>query len=495
MFKWFIRNEWRETTRSSVWEQSLGMKITIGILLLIGIVYLIGIGFLIGAKFDNIFPDDDPIEKFNSFLIYGFAVGFVLRFFMQKVPVLTIQPYLHLPVKKSFLVHYVLNKSLLSFFNFIPIFIFLPFVFFQIAPWFTPLQTLGYILTIFFTVLSVNFFSIFFKRSLASNKWFAAVIAVLLIATAILDYYGFVSLSSFSENIFTEALNKPVWIIVPVAILILCYLMNYFHLIGKLYPEENVKFRSRSKVKKNISDIKYLKQFGKIGELIQLEIKLYLRNKRPKSTLIFAPLFLLYGLFFYPQEIYINMNIMLIFLGIFITSPVMLLYGQYILSWESNYFDGILSQNIDFYSYFKAKYVLMVSTSLIAFIITTPYVFFGIKILLVNFICFLFNIGISSLIILYLSTNNKKRLDISQGAAFNYQGVSGTQFLMSFPILLLPVLIFLPFWALGYPNAGFLTIGTIGLLGLLFHRIFLEKIVNKFISRKYIIAEGFRRKY
>lgn len=492
MLIWFMRNEWREMKRSSMWDQSLAIKIGVGFLF-----FILFFEFAVGSiyfsdKLEDIFPDDDPVEKFNSFVLYGFALGFLARFFMQKVPVLSIQPYLHLPLKKSSLVHFVLGKSLLSFFNFIPIVIFTPFVIFQLAPYsdYSGLGVWAYVLSMIFMVLSVNFMSIYFKRSLSVNSWISGVIALFIIVLGILDYYGFVSAGKISASVFTSVLSQPVLLLLPFILMILAYFVNYRTLISKLYPEEN------RKAKKGVAvqEIKYLKQFGEIGQLMQLEIKLFLRNKRPKSTLIFIPIFLLYGFMFYPQKIYLEMTGMLIFVGLFMTGPILMMYGQYILSWESSYFDGILTSIGDFNRYFRAKYYIMAGTTVAAFIVTLPYVYFGTQILMINLACALFNIGISPYIVLFLSSNNKKRLDLSQGSAFNYQGVSGTQFILSIPIFVVPLLIYLPFWAFGNPEAGIAAIGITGLAGIGFNKVLMNVVVQRFERRKYIIADGFRNK-
>jgi hypothetical protein len=476
-----------------MWEQALGVKIFLGFLFFIIFAELVGGSILVANKFSEIFPDDDPVEKFNSFILYGFAVGFLLRFFMQKVPVLSIQPYMHLPVKKSTLVHYVLGKSLLSFFNFIPIVLFTPFIVFQMAPWYSGFQLIGYILAIIFMVLSVNFLSILFKRNLSGNNWISGIIALVMIGLGVLDHFKILSVGDLSSLLFTSLLARPVWILAPLGLLILAYVVNFKSLIGKLYPEENVKFKKGSK--KTISEIKYLKQFGTIGELMLLEIKLFLRNKRPKSSLIFLPIFLLYGFIFYPQEIYMNMTGMLIFVGAFMTGPILMVYGQYLLSWESSYFDGILTHIDDFHQYFRAKYYIMVGSSLAAYIVTIPYVYFGFEILMINTAAMLFNVGVGPLFVMLMSTNNKKRLDLSKGAAFNYQGVSATQFLMSFPILLMPMLVYLPFWAFGQPVAGIIAIGIIGIVAFAFNKSLINIAVQRFLNRRYIIANGFRQKY
>lgn len=492
LLKKFIHNEWLETRRSSMWEQSLGIKVFLGILFFILFLEFVAGSFLLALQFDSIFPDDDPVEKFNSFLLYGFGLGFLTRFLIQKVPVMSVQPYLHLPVKKASLVHYVLGKSLLSFFNFIPVVVFIPFVIFQIAPWFGAGAVAAYLLTIFFTVISVNFLSLFFKRNFSVNNWISGVIGIGLILIGIADYYGLISVREFSSQLFTAPLENPVWVLIPFGLAVAFYLLNFYNLTAHLYPAEQKQKKKLSR--KTTTQIRYLKSLGDIGELIQLEIKLFRRNKRTKSTMNFLPIFLLYGLIFYPQEIYLDSYGWLIFVGIFMTGPALMMYGQYILSWESSYFDGILTHIDDFGRYFRAKYYIMVFSTIICFILTIPYIYFGITILYINTAAMLFNIGVSPVYILLMSTNNKKRLDLSQGAAFNYQGVSATQFLISFPIMLVPIFIYLPFWAFGNPDAGIVAIGLAGLIGLSFNKYFVNLAVKRFLNRRYIIAEGFRNK-
>ncbi len=85
-------------------------------------------------------------------------------------------------------------------------------------------------------------------------------------------------------------------------------------------------------------------------------------------------------------------------------------------------------------------------------------------------------------------------MDLSKGSAFNYQGVGGQHFFLMIPLLVLPILIHLPFRALGQANIGFALIGALGILGLLFREKFLDLIARRFISKRYFMSEGFRNK-
>ncbi len=85
-------------------------------------------------------------------------------------------------------------------------------------------------------------------------------------------------------------------------------------------------------------------------------------------------------------------------------------------------------------------------------------------------------------------------MDLSRGAAFNYQGVGASQFLVMLPLLLAPVILYaiLSIFLDRIPAVSVL--GLMGVAGLLFHKPLMQKVVARFERRKYRIAEGFREK-
>jgi hypothetical protein len=105
---------------------------------------------------------------------------------------------------------------------------------------------------------------------------------------------------------------------------------------------------------------------------------------------------------------------------------------------------------------------------------------------------YLYNLGFLSFVLYYFATFVNKRMDLSRGATFNYQGLGATHWLSMLPAFLLPVIIYLPFRWAGFQTAGLIFIGAIGLTGLLFHKSLLNIVLKQFYKRKYIMAEGFR---
>jgi hypothetical protein len=297
-------------------------------------------------------------------------------------------------------------------------------------------------------------------------------------------------LTDISGRIFNNLALNPLYLYIPPALMLLAYLLQFRFLLAKMYPEEII--RRKSYDTSDIPRIKYLESLGLTGDLIQLEMKLWWRHKRTKSMLYMLPLFIFYGFFFYPQKEYVETYPMLIFVGIFMSGGLMMNYLNYAFGYESNYFDGILTRKIDMSRYITAKFTIGLLICTFCFIITVPYVFFGMHILLINTVTFLFNIGFLSFLLLFMATYNKSRMDLSKSASFNYQGVSAMNWLVILPAFLLPVLIYVPFNLFGMKNIGLAVIGLIGLAGLIFRKYWIKQITDSFFHRKYTMAEGFR---
>jgi hypothetical protein len=493
MIRWFISHQWKEAVRSTIWQKSLAAKILIGFLILLMFFYLLLIGLLIDRILEDVYPGRNPAEVFNGFLVFYFMADLIIRFYMQPVSAFHIGSYLHLPIKKKNIVHFVELKTVNSVFNLLPFLVVIPFTIIVIGRQYSPFDAWIYAIAFFSLVMSNNFLATYLKRQLSSKPKVAGIAGLVVIGLILFNYFDLISLSEASSALFGFLLVNPALVCIPLVILVTIYLIHYYFLKSRLYPEE---IETRKKMKLDaISDIKYLKGLGITGEIIALEMKLMWRNKRPRTVIYMFPLFILYGLFFYPQEIYMNQGTgLLIFVGVFISGGMMLNYLNYAFAWESSYFDALLTSPIDMDRYFRVKFINALLISTICFVITIPYLFFGWKILLINFMTFLYNIGFLSFVLLYMSTFNKQRIDLRKGSAFNYQGMGASNWLAMIPAFLFPPLVYWPFSAAGIPYWGFIIIGVIGLTGLAFHRPFLQLIRNQFEKRRYNMAEGFRVK-
>jgi hypothetical protein len=163
-------------------------------------------------------------------------------------------------------------------------------------------------------------------------------------------------------------------------------------------------------------------------------------------------------------------------------------------AWQASHFDGLLVSKVNVKDFLKAKFLLFTVISTGFFLLTTPYVYFGWHVLLVHFIMYIWNIGVNTTLVLYFANRNYKRIDLSKGAAFNWEGVSGTQWILSIPLLLAPYVIYGPLALFHHADIGIALMGIIGLTFILTRSFWIKKLEADFYTNRYKIAEGFRNK-
>jgi len=490
MIKYFIYHKWKESIRSTVFQKNLVINIILGLFILYFMASFALLGFFIDAILSENFPGRNVIYVFNGFLLYYFGVELILRLQLQELPVLSVQPYMHLPISRKNVVHYLLSQNLTSLFNYFPLLVFIPFAIKVLLPESGALSVVLWLGSVISFSLFLNYLCTFIKRKTAEGFWIVPAVILLFAAIAFLDYQGIIELSAVSEAIFNASLSNPLILAIIIGLLALTYYLNFMLVYSNTYLDEISK-----KQKSNIAvgNYSFFERFGQIGQLISLEIKLIFRNKRSKSVVLTSSLFILYGLVFYTNDIYLEGNYMLIFAGVFITGMFMMNYGQFIPSWESSYFDGILTSDIDSEQYFLSKYYLFVPTSLAAYILSLPYAFISWRLVVINLVLMLFNIGINAFVILFFSTFNNRRIDLSKKAMLNWEGVGASQFIMVIPALLLPIALFFPFEHFISPVAGYTFLASISIICLIFHKFWIRLIAKRFEQQKYKIAAGFRK--
>jgi len=316
------------------------------------------------------------------------------------------------------------------------------------------------------------------------------IVLLILVSVIALEYFKIFSLFHYSGLLFGFIVLKSYGLLVSLLMVAVAYLLNRWFFSLNYYAE---KFNRKLERNKTVAtDLSFLNRFGIIGELIGLELKLILRHKRTKSLLYMSCIFLLYGLFFYRGTAYANMPSMLFFVAMFMTGLLMLMFGQWFISWDSSHFDCLMTRNIPVRTYMSANYYLMIAFNVLCFVLTTPYFLFGMKIVYLHVAAFIFNIGVNIFLLMFLTTFNTKRVDLSKPNVMNYQGTTYKSFLIVLPIMFVPMAIvgiMSNFLSLG---AALWTLTILGLVGILLRKQLLTLCVNQFNRRKYKLAEGFR---
>jgi hypothetical protein len=492
MISTFFRHELKAFWRSKNTGKSIGVRIFMGVLILLILGEISLAGIFMDKLLEWKFPNTDIVVSFCGIILIYYLFDLLSRMQLQELPTLRVQPYLHLPVKRNIIVGYLAFTALFSFFNFWPFILFFPFIIKVIGPNMGWTAASAFMVSVFSIAVFNNYLALYLKRKSNLNGWiFLIATGVLALITAGDFAWHLYSIRDISYSFFGNLLKHPALVLVPVAMAAGMYTLNFIYLKGNLYLEE----LSRKKASfKSSTEYPFLDRFGAIGDQVANEIKLILRNKRPRSALIMSSVFLFYGLIFYRNPAFASSEWPKVFVGMFMTGFFIISYGQFLYSWQAAHFDGLMVSKVSFTDFLKAKILLFTAVSTATFLLTTPYAYFGWRTVLIHFIMYLWNLGVNVYIVLYFANRNARRIDLSKGASFNWEGVGATQMLLSFPLMLAPYIIYTPFKLLHWGDAGLAALAVMGVAGILTRSFWLEKLVQDFYKRKYTITEGFRNK-
>lgn len=491
MFKRFFWLEWKSFFRSASLGKSLGLRI---FLIFMGLYFasmFLGFGIALYPGLKKFFPEEDPLVLVNRFALVYFVLELISRFMLQTLPVMDIKPLLNLPIGKRKVVNFVLFKSIYSFYNILPLFIIIPFgVICIVKGGYPAWEMLGWMLTMTALTLCVNFVNFIVKKKFTENlKALIPFILVLITLTA-LDYFEIFQITVWFGKMLDYMVLNPYLASTPWLLLFLFYKWNQKNLESKFYLDANIKGKRNIT---NTKDFVWTKKFGSIAPFLQQDLKLIWRNKRPKTTIYISFLFLAYGLIFYPNEAYQNMPAFFVFVGIFITGIFMINFGQFVPSWDASYYPMIMAQNIPLKQYLASKMGLITFSVVLLTILSTPYVYFGWNILLLNIACAVYNIGVNIPVLLFAGSFNKKRIDLEKSPFMNYQGTGASQWLVSIPLMGVPILLFWIVNKLSTYEVAVAFIAGLGFVGLILRGSILNFLVTRYRKRKYIMIEGFKQ--
>tara|TARA_B110000444_G_scaffold78899_1_gene74578 strand:- start:25516 stop:27018 length:1503 start_codon:yes stop_codon:yes gene_type:complete len=492
----FIELKWKQFSRAPQFGAKLGVKVLIGFFIIyfsLAAIFFSGISvFLLEKEF----PDQSPLSIVNSYLLYYFVLGFVFRYFFQSLPSTEIQQLLITPITKKKIILNTILKSTFSIYNSSPIFWFLPFAIvfifsggpgdevefsrrsiFGTFSWWVCLQMITWILNNL--VFLVN-----------KNSSILKIIIVTVVSLYSLQRFDYFDIFSFFGSFLDKVYSDPIWIFIVISILILSYYLLFNFLIKQCYLDKALSKRKEKLIGKNLS---FLDRFGSLGVLIKNDIRLILRNVRAKQVILMSFFFLFYGIIFFTPSFYNETGTLLVFASIFITGGFMMTFGQYVPSWDSEYYSLLMTQNLSYRKYLESKLVLMITATVIATILSLPYLYYGLKIYSMIVAGAFFNMGLGGYITLLSGVLNKSpiKLNIKAKAFENTQAYSLTQFLFVLPKMGLPVLIYWLGKTMFSEQVGILLIGLSGLLAFFLHSFIINQIEKVYKKQKYKTLEAY----
>ena len=486
MIKTFLSLEWKAFSRSASFKLNLALKIIMGILAVFYLLMILALGvsvfYLLKEK------KLEPLFTINKFLIYWWMGDLIIRYFLQKSPIMYVKPLLTQPVKKGKIVSFFLGKTAFSFFNIYPAFFFLPFSIVMIVNGYPVIQVLSWHLAIVALVFFNNYLNLLMDNL---DRLFTAVLVV-LVSFAALQYYGWLDITVYSTPVFQAFYEYPVLGFAMLLLPVLLYRYCFVYFKNILRTDEAVQAKMQEAQTENYT---WLEKYGTLGTFLKNDIKLITRNKRSKSTVLISVLFLFYGLLILTNKTYENETWKL-FAGLFITGGFLFTFGGFVPSWDSAYYPLMMSQNIRYKEYLSSKWWLIVIGTFVSMILASFYLLMGWKIYLAIVAAAIYNIGVNAHLVLLGGAYVKTPIDLSTGRkvlgdkkAFNLQ-----TFLIALPKIVLPLLVFYIFYSKWNVTAGYLSVAILGILGLAFRNKMFRIIENIYKKEKYSTVAAYKQK-
>lgn len=489
MFKHFISLQWKSFFRSASFKTEIWFKI----LMIFGALYFIAVFLSLG--FGAYFMIEksglgDPLRVVNQFMIYYLAFDLVFRYMLQKMPVTNIKPLLYLPFKKSEVVNYSLGKTIVSFFNWMHAFFFIPFSIILLIKEYNPASVIGWHLALLAIIYCFNFINV-----LVNNKDpFFYVFAGLVIFQGISQYNGWFDITFYTKPIFDYFYNMPFSALIPWAVLLLLYFVTYNYFKKHMFLDGGLALKKEEAKTENLD---WLNRFGNLGTFLKNDIKLIKRNKRSRTAVIMGFFFIFYGLLFFTGSIEVyDGPFWRIFAGIFVTGGFLFSFGQYVPSWDSSYYPLMMSQNIKYSEYLHSKWYLVIIATIISTVLASFYLYFGWEAYAAVLVGAIYNIGINAYLVLWGGAYVKTPIDLtSNKKAFgDKQAFNSKTLLLTLPKLLLPMVIY----AIGHftisPLAGYLFVAAFGLAGFIFKNRVFKLIEEIYKKEKYKTLKAYKQK-
>jgi Family of unknown function (DUF5687) len=489
--KYLFDHQWKSFSRNESWSSNILNNIFYGILILY--ILLVFISFDIFIEDFIVKVGRKPVDLINSVLLWYLFCDLLCRCYLQQLPAVQFIPYLRFNIGRKELIYFLLFRSYLNLFNIIPWLIVIPISLKIIIPNYGLMSATIYLVGILMLLTLNNYLSIYLHLQFQKRFIYILIPIGLLIcvsAFAIND----IQINDLSISFGQALLNgNPIVIGILISLNILVLVVIVRYLLQNFYIDEVSKKEVKAAPGK--IDISFFNNTKAVSQYLWLEFSLLTRNNRSKRTLVLLPSVMIY---FSYLELQSNTAISKFMTLLFMSCSIPIAaatYGQFLFSWESAYFDGIISRKNHFRNYVKAKYFLMIILVSAVFI---P-LFFGFVIyrredLTLLFSIYLFTLGVMCFIILLFGTYNNRRIDISHNNWFKYQGAKGIHIILSFTIMLIPACVYLLFNYIISETAAKLSLTISGLLFLISHNWWIAHIiVPNFMARKYKNMEGYRK--
>ena len=437
MFKKIISISWKSFMRSPSFTQNLATTIMMAFLGLYFGVSFIAIGAAAPHAITEMLPDSNGPLYFGRYFLYFILYSFLTRLIFQNFGFKDLNQYILQNIPKSTLIHFILIKSAFNWINVLSV---LGVTAYLISASYAEsfnMNLLHHGLVLLGLIYGSNYKAFLFDKQLSINKVATGSIVIAMILVNYLDYKGHVPLGEILESLYSFLVMNMSTALLPLLGTGAIYFFSY-KTLSKIAYLEDAKPSEETISSLNIGSGLFAK-FGKAGKMMEMEVKLILRNKRAKNMLYILPLIGIYPLIIHSQGDQMSSMVWMMFVAIFCTGGYALTYGQLLLSWNSGHFDLLQTKMTSIKEIFQAKYFLQ---CILIICQTLPMILWGFYkteyFYLMPAMMF-YNLGVVLFLYMLSASYNSKRVDTNKGAALNYEGFSMALFLIIIPIMAIPM--------------------------------------------------------
>ncbi|MFC3160199.1 hypothetical protein SAMN05443633_102478 [Chryseobacterium arachidis] len=486
MFIKFLRLEIKSFFRGS----SLGINLAMKILRFIGILYFMAC--LVGGAFLAFYyireeMNMDPVKVVSKFLIIAWTADLIFKYLWQEMPTQNIKPFLTLNISKKTLVNYMLGKTFLSAFSWLNSLFFITFSVIALFYGYNIPGTFAWLVGVSLLFYLNNFINILFN----DKENIAIAVGCLIAAVAGLAYYNIIPVLNYSEEFFYSFYEKPYFVVISVLLFFALWKVSFRHIYQVFYLDEGLEAKKTVGRTENIA---FLNKYGAIGTFINNDIKMLRRNKVTKGVLLGSVMFLFYGMLMFSSPIY-KTPAMMMFMGLFVTGGFQFMFGQRVPAFDSSYYPLMMTLNVPYKEYLKAKWWLMNIVTVFSMILAVCYAYFGWNMYLTFFAAGIYNIGVNSQFTLWSGAFNKMQIDLNakekrfgQKNSFNMKSL-----LLLIPKMLLPMIVFALMQRFFDITAAVISIAILGFIGFLLREKIFDIIVKHYKVEKYSTLNAFKK--
>ncbi|MFB6230574.1 MAG: DUF5687 family protein [Salinibacter sp.] len=486
-----LRHQWMRQWRSTTFGRSL----IAGLFLLLAAVYFGGLfvtaGWFYPQVVAEVAPKQEPLRLLNEVLLYG-AIGLVpMRFFLQRSAGSDVRPYLHLPLRRPQVVRIMQVLSSLSLLNLLPVVVLAALWGSTVRPATSAMGAACWAVGALLLVATTQFLNSLLRAVWDQRAGLVLGAAGLLAVVVAAGYWtGGGMLRALSAWLFGGLAATH---IAPLLVLLgtasgMAWaahralrgrLDSVLEDAGRTRGQPGALLRGRGR------------GWGRVASLALLDLKLILRNKRPRQMLLLGVfLIAVFSLGVVEDDMEVFNEVVF---GFLLSGYLGLMYGQFGYAWHGRHFDQFVLSPVSSSTLIRAQFLTVAGLCTVPLLIVGPIVAVLAPSLLETLTALLvYNLGVTAPALILMAMWRREAIELDQTAFFNYQGTSSGSFLygalgalvvMGLPLALAvgvglgpTLLVVAGLGALGLGTAPFWTRG----LGRLLHR------------QRHALAAGFR---